>query len=384
MIRNAAEYDFVTGIMNNEVIIDGGIMPARDMSNSISGLMAPRCLRGEDICFLLESGSQRNTVMQQQIQSSNAYSKTISRQQVIDMRDNLIRNIRMPQSMSDNFYVQPDYSFTNTCQNIYDYVIPWTLDQHNFLTVIYPDCCMSSYVSTDPNKQLVSDDIRRLFYDAQMTREMMPTDNSWNVNAIWPLFPPAGSNVAISSTTTSYLTSHNWSGDMRDWGTPEAYNNSAVLYHYTGSGYQTPSQQNPGRFYFYWRSPTSFNMQVTVPQQILDYIDTNNITAIVEVYCMYEVATLDYYSYTYTYYYDLWGFPLTKRAQNRKVTIDFSDIYTIMDRLQQSVSEKGLPEFQWTNKSLLTNRLQCIAGCPLVVKLNDHTDFSSLHWGWSP
>ena len=71
MINRAADYQFVTGITNGEVLIDGGIMPARDVAaqsqSDVPLLMQPRCLRGEDMAFLAECAGERNTVMEQQL-----------------------------------------------------------------------------------------------------------------------------------------------------------------------------------------------------------------------------------------------------------------------------------------------------------------------------
>lgn len=63
MINNAGDYQFVTGITNGEVVIDGHVMPWRvaNYTSSSPATDKPECLRGEDICFLYE-GAARWTI----------------------------------------------------------------------------------------------------------------------------------------------------------------------------------------------------------------------------------------------------------------------------------------------------------------------------------
>lgn len=107
MITSPSQYDFVTDLSG--VIIDGGIMPARDAAVNPQGIMQPKCLRGEDIAFLAECAGERNTVMAKQLQGARAYDRRVSAQQVADIRSSLISYIHAPTDGNDCFYVMPDF-----------------------------------------------------------------------------------------------------------------------------------------------------------------------------------------------------------------------------------------------------------------------------------
>lgn len=65
MISSAADYAYVTGISNGEVLINGHIMPWRDVNGELSDALPtdkPECLRGEDICFLYEKKERMRSV----------------------------------------------------------------------------------------------------------------------------------------------------------------------------------------------------------------------------------------------------------------------------------------------------------------------------------
>ena len=107
MINSASQYDFVTNL--SSIIIDGGIMPARDAAHNPTGIMQPKCLRGEDVAFLAECAGERNTVMSKQLQGSMAFDRIVSKQQINNIRTSLIQYIQPPLSGEDCFYVMPQY-----------------------------------------------------------------------------------------------------------------------------------------------------------------------------------------------------------------------------------------------------------------------------------
>ena len=94
MINSASQYDFVTNLSG--IVIDGGIMPARDAAHNPTGIMQPKCLRGEDIAFLAECAGERNTVMAGQLEGTKAFSREISLQQLADVQDSLTQYIIRP------------------------------------------------------------------------------------------------------------------------------------------------------------------------------------------------------------------------------------------------------------------------------------------------
>lgn len=60
MITSSGDYQYVTGITNGEVLIDGHVMPWREANYTSSSPATdkPECLRGEDICFLYEGAAR--------------------------------------------------------------------------------------------------------------------------------------------------------------------------------------------------------------------------------------------------------------------------------------------------------------------------------------
>ena len=204
MITNAADYEFVTGITNGEVLIDGGIMPARDVAvetqSDVPPLMQPRCLRGEDMAFLAECAGERNTVMEQQQAQPHAYTRSITAAQIDSIQSDLTRYIRPPNGGNDNLYVKPDYQFQARRINAdSQHGADPDLTACNWFTEIYPDSIYKTPVSNNPNP-LVANDVRAMFWDAQMTSRPVPTGNYWGATT-WPYKPGADYNVSVTATS---------------------------------------------------------------------------------------------------------------------------------------------------------------------------------------
>ena len=174
MISNAADYDYVTGITNGEVVIDGGIMPARDVASNPQGIMQPECLRGEDVAFLAECAGERNTVMEAQSQQPHAYSRSITASQLGGISTNLARYIRSPQTGTDGLYIKPDYAFSVGHITPTLAEVQAMLDlQTSLLTAVYPTCGYVSPAASGAPNPFVGDDVRAMFYDAENTRLMI-------------------------------------------------------------------------------------------------------------------------------------------------------------------------------------------------------------------
>ena len=383
MIDNAADYEFVTGITNGEVLIDGGIMPARDVAlekaeeeqRVLPPLMHPRCLRGEDMAFLAECAGERNTVMEQSQATAHTYTKNISASQIGGIRSALARYIRPPADAFSNLYIMPDYVFADKRIDAGQYVRPnWDLISHNFFQLVYPNCGYTASANSHSPDPFQSDDVRAMFYDAQMTSRPVPTANTWDLT--WPLRPPAGSNVSITSTTQRYLSEHDWSGAKPDASRAEEFDDSATIYGYGGVGYQYSDS-----YYVYYRKPSSFGMTVSIPQAIRDWVE-DDVTAVVFVL---QISIMTDRNGAQTFHDDLFGFPFQKTAnQNGTVTITIADVQHILDMTSASLTARGFHEFGWHGDTIMSNRYNYILGCPLVFNLTDHTDFSSLGWNWQP
>lgn len=96
MLSNASDYDFVQGITNEEVLINGQIMPWRDVNylSSMPPTAAPKCLRGEDVCWLWESVNARSKIKAalapySELTSVMQYSPKISKQTLANINNNL-------------------------------------------------------------------------------------------------------------------------------------------------------------------------------------------------------------------------------------------------------------------------------------------------------
>ena len=76
---------FVTGISSNEVLMNGHIMPWRDVNwdpsdTSLNPTDKPECLRGEDLCFLYE-GARRLRLLSSTY-APLQYTSSLSRTQI--------------------------------------------------------------------------------------------------------------------------------------------------------------------------------------------------------------------------------------------------------------------------------------------------------------
>lgn len=381
MIDNPADYEFVTGITNGEVVIDGGIMPARDVAldtwSVLPPLMHPKVLRGEDMAFLAECAGERNTVMEQQQAPQHSYSKKISAVQIDSIHAALTRYIRPPTDAYTNVYIKPDYVFQPARVDISQYTTPdFNLMSHNFFSLVYPDSCYVSPVSENPSP-FVGDDIRAMFWDAQMTSRPVPTANTWDLEL--PLVPPPESNVTIQSKILRELHEANWS-DPTPGGDESIYEDTGSIYMCAVGGYGYPN-----RYYKYSYTANSFTMNVTVPPTIQSWV-SDEVTAIVFVAQFVNYVSWNGNSYVQSAGpYDLFAFPFTKTVSALgKVTIDTTDIQHVLNTISASLTERGIEEFGWQGNRFVYNRYNYILGCPLVCKLTDHTDFSSLGWAWIP
>ncbi len=110
MISSAAEYEFVTGIQHGEIVIDGDILPVRESYEEPEGIQQPRCLRGEDVAFLAEAASERNSVISGEAETT-AFDRRVSAAQLRTICTNLHRHLKSPGNSSDPCYFNKEYIF---------------------------------------------------------------------------------------------------------------------------------------------------------------------------------------------------------------------------------------------------------------------------------
>ena len=110
MISSAADYEFVTGITNGEVVIDGDILPVRDTYQDPEGIQQPRCLRGEDVAFLMEAANERNGVIAGNAEVT-AFDRKVSGAQLATICTNLHRHLDGASSANTPCYFKSAYVF---------------------------------------------------------------------------------------------------------------------------------------------------------------------------------------------------------------------------------------------------------------------------------
>lgn len=220
-----------------------------------------------------------------------------------------------------------------------------------------------------------------MFRDAKNTREMIPNNNG----VVFPGSPNYGNPYApqeniteVRSTFQRHLAQENWGSQITaDYAD---YTNSLILYGYGGVGWQAQGQYNPARYYKYYHTLQSFSMKVQIPQAILPYVESD-VTAIVQVYSQIATTMKASYDYDYDYQYRLSSFPLKKtRTLGGLVTFDYSDMSGIVDKLNAAFTQEGFYEWGWYDGKFVMRRLEAIFGVPIVLKLTNHTDFSSIPW----
>ena len=245
---------------------------------------------------------------------------------------------------------------------------------HNFFQLCYPDCMYKSSASPQLPNPFQSNDVRAMFYDAKMTSRPVPTANAWDLT--WPLVPPASSNVSITSRMPRLLRENNWHGAYKDDSRDSDYINSGTIYGYGGVGYSYPSSS-----YVYYREPSSFRMAVAIPPAIRQWVssDVTVIVFVLQICAMYDRFFGD------QYHDDLFAFPFSKTVDTYgQAIITLSDIQRVINATSASLTERDYIEFYWYGNKFMTVRQNYILACPLVCRLKDHTDFSSLNWQWTP
>lgn len=170
MIDNAGSYEFVQGITNGQVLINGHIMPWRDVNYTQTSPSTdkPECLRGEDICFLYEGATRWGL---SQSLSKLQYSSKISRQQLYNVWSQ-IRNHGFYVTLS---YLRPQK--TSTFQKL-----TYATNTINFQTVL--DAYSMSTTASDlesaspaANSQLSGDYVRSLFKDFSKVKSVLVDTN---------------------------------------------------------------------------------------------------------------------------------------------------------------------------------------------------------------
>lgn len=153
MIDNAADYKFVTGITNGEVLINGHIMPWRDAYYSPDTSPAtdnPKCLRGEDICFLYEGGSRKSLLYV----NPRSYNPKISKAQLVTVAS------QVALSFNDAVMDGIQHQKTATFPKVYG---TWVAGR-NLVNLVYGQhAALSDYTGIQDLSLLKADTIRTLF-----------------------------------------------------------------------------------------------------------------------------------------------------------------------------------------------------------------------------
>lgn len=199
MISSAAEYEFVTGIQDGEIVIDGDILPVRETYEDPEGIKQPRCLRGEDIAFLAEAANERNGVISGQ-QEVTVFDKRVSAAQLRTICTNLHRHLKSPGNSSDPCYFKKEYIFGEIENDVSFLPVFEYFSEAEELSPhrLYPGGILLEK-SASPNNfqadgELHLEDLRKMFTDAKRQRRMY--DGSFQAFSPNYSRPPSG----LSST----------------------------------------------------------------------------------------------------------------------------------------------------------------------------------------
>lgn len=166
MLSSAADYKFVTGITNDEVLINGEIMPVRDVEQG-SGISAPKCLRGEDICYLYEAVSRAQLNDGQQKMS---YSNQIRKLPFLNVIS------KMTGWLQTNYMTYPEKlsSF-----NLSTVVSPTQSSARDRINTVYG----AYFTANDVNRSIVAatslsaDNVRQMYYDLAKIKSVLTMPN---------------------------------------------------------------------------------------------------------------------------------------------------------------------------------------------------------------
>ena len=357
MITNAAQYEFVTGITNGEIVIDGDILPVRETYGEPEGIKRPRCLRGEDVAFLMEAANERNGVIAGQAEVT-AFSRKVSGSQLATICTNLHRHVRSGNA-SQPCYFKKEFQFEEKSIAVSDSRPGWRFyaDRED----IAPARLYGGGVMLDKSASpgdfgsegaLVLSNVRKLFTDVARQRRMYCGDQHLSEQEWWSLG---------GITSTFDRTVHHYDHSGSDTPVFPPYDNTGVLFynaHYAGQGdYET-------------HTLSSFEMDLQIPEFSANRLSQVTALAVCFAYSWWHVNDSDILDKK------LAVIPFTATQTSGKWTLTKSDADSIVDKMAARTSRPIRGRSVWNSvRNYLEYAYVGLLGATPIVTLGDHTDF---------
>lgn len=344
MINSRDKYDFVT--IPDEIRIDGGIMPARDVAADGSW----KHLRGEDAAFILEAVAERRCAV-----AGVTVEKTLLTREINGGRlFNAVRQLN----------VSP---FGRYCKTIPSPVAPAYLRDLVGLDEAFDSRIEEYDLKSRPDSfmqgnPLVADEIRRVYLDLGLMRQFYVDSHAerWEfseevstqhiVKSLVEQTPGAAENdLYLDSTPTSYVLTE-----------------YKMETHRSGKNAWAMDLQSSGGTY-----------TAVIPEHSREYI--SNVRAFV---------CLEYYSYlapksgdsvverVYSYH------EVDCVSDGGTVTVPHASVIAAAEEARSHYN----PTLHGIGDTSILKQLVIVyyAGLHLLCSLGDHTDFHDIGWNWNP
>lgn len=364
-ITSAADYGFVTGITNGEVVIDGHIMPWRDVyhPSQTTGLTSPLCLRGEDICFLTEAYKRIQIANGDATPSTWAYDKTVSLSNLNSIRTNILSSLSAgPYRLPLNSPITGDTSAYSSSSGI-------AVAKTAFASkLIDTNNLIAAYDWND--KVLRANNVRKLFYGLQTYTQSLvecSLTSDHGTNAIMEDFVE---NHGGSDVPTPH---------------PQGDFDSYVIWEHSSSKYYSATWWNARATRFRTSATTyTLTMDSRLPESLFQYYNLDGVLAHYSI----EVSQGSRTKYT-SNYQQLFTEGFTFSQSGRTVTVPAAQV---IDKGRQFMLDTVGDQLFTYGRSLpqpssIWDEFDGTIYCKVlfyVLRSVPSIDFSSWGWNWTP
>lgn len=359
MIDNAADYEFVRGITNKEIVIDGDILPVRESYDNPLGIKKPHCLRGEDVAFLMEAANERNSVIAGEAEITY-FKNEVSASQLATICTNLHRHIRIG-TASQPCYIKKDFVFSDKWievsedLNEYEYyenkedLAPAKLYQESIL--LDKSASPNDFLS---NGSWSLENISKMFDDVARQRRMYCGDQN-----LW----------ATKETDLPDCISSQFDRNMNYYGLARypqepiynTYDDSNVLFYNIGFRWEGAYETH---------TLNSFEMELPISVFSSSRLSQVTVLAVCYARSWWRNGTIDETEK------HLGIIPLDAEMSNDKWTIQKNEIDKVVDKVAAKMSRPIRGSSVWvTFQNCLEYAYVGLLGAIPIVTLGDHTNF---------
>lgn len=365
MIDNAADYEFVTGITNDEIIIDGDILPVRESYEEPEGIQKPRCLRGEDVAFLMEAANERNSVIAGSAEVT-AFDREVSDAQLATICTNLHRHVRTGNA-NEPCYIKQGFQFADKWIDV-----PESLDEFVYYedkediapARLYGECVMldksASPSDFQPNGSLYLTNLKKMFEDvARQRRIYCGEQNLWvNEDGTQESADPVG-------VTSSFDRTMNFYGPGQSPTAPiyNPYDNTGVLFYNTndnlyGGVYET-------------HTLNSYQLQLPISAFSASLLSEVTVLAVCYGRSWWHLGTGGFVIEK-----RMGVIPLTATMSNGAWILTKSEADKVVDKMAAKMSRPIRGSSIWVSSiNYLHYAFVGLLGATPIVTLGDHTNF---------